>query len=107
MNIDITQIVIAIIGLMSAVITSVVVPLVKAKTTANQQVIIASLAHTAVLAAQQLYGSEDGQTKKEYAAEYVTGLMKKYGITLGSDEVSAAVEAALKELKAMTPESLW
>lgn len=107
MNIDITQIVIAVIGLMSAVITSVVVPLVKAKTTANQQVIISSLARTAVLAAQQLYDSDDGQKKKEYAAEYVTGLMKKYGLSLGSDEVSAAVEAALKEIKAITPSEVW
>ena len=107
MTIDITQIVIAIIGLMSAVITSVIVPLVKAKTTANQQVIIASLARTAVLSAQQLYAADEGQRKKDYASEYVTRLMKKYGVALSSDEVGAAVEAAVKELKAITPADLW
>ena len=107
MSIDITQIVIAVIGLVSAVITSVIVPLVKAKTTANQQVIIASLSRTAVLAAQQLYGAEEGQKKKEYASAYVEQLMKKHGITLSSVEVSTAVEAALKEIKAMTPAEMW
>ena len=107
MNIDITQIVIALIGLMSAVITSVIVPLVKAKTSANQQVIIASLSRTAVLAAQQMYDSDEGQKKKEYAVSYVAQLMKKHGVTLSSEEVGAAVEAAVKELKAVTPSELW
>ena len=107
MNIDITQIVIALIGLMSAVITSVIVPLVKAKTSANQQVIIASLSRTAVLAAQQMYDSDEGQKKKEYAVNYVAQLMKKHGVSLSSDEVGAAVEAAVKELKAITPSELW
>ena len=107
MNIDITQIVIAIIGLMSAVLTSVIVPLVKAKTTANQQIIISSFARTAVLAAQQLYSSDEGQKKKEYAQEHVSKLLEKYGVSLGAAEVSAAVEAALKEIKAMTPEQSW
>ena len=107
MSIDITQIVIALIGLMSAVITSVIVPLVKAKTSANQQVVIAALARTAVLAAQQLYAADEGQKKKEYAQNYVAQLMKKHGVTLSSDEVGAAVEAAVKELKAVTPAELW
>ena len=107
MSIDITQIVIALIGLMIAVITSVIVPLVKAKTSANQQVIIASIARTAVLAAQQLYAAEDGQKKKAYASEYVSSLMKKHGLTLSSDEVDAAVEAAVKEIKAVTPAEVW
>ena len=107
MSIDITQIVMAVIGLVSAVITSVIVPLVKAKTSAHQQVIIESLSRTAVLAAQQIYGAEEGQKKKEYASEYVSRFMKKHGITLSSEEVSAAIEAALKEIKAMTPTEMW
>ena len=107
MSIDITQIVIAVIGLMSAVVTSVIVPLVKAKTSANQQVVIAALSRTAVLAAQQLYDADEGEKKKEYAVSYVNRLMKKHGITLSSEEVGAAVEAAVKELKAVTPVELW
>ena len=107
MSIDITQIVIALIGLMSAVITSVIVPLVKAKTSANHQMIIESIARTAVLAAQQLYEADEGQKKKEYARNYVANLMKKHGVTLSADEVGAAVEAALKELKAVMPAERW
>lgn len=107
MSIDITQIVIALIGLMSAVITSVIVPLIKAKTSANHQMIIASISRTAVLAAQQLYAADEGQQKKEYAKNYVAELLKKHGVTLSDGEVGAAVEAALKEIKAVTPAELW
>ena len=107
MSIDITQIVIALIGLMSAVITSVIIPLVKAKTSAHQQSIISSLSHTAVLAAQQLYAADEGDKKKEYAQNYVTTLLKKHGVTISAEEVGAAIEAALKEVKAAIPAELW
>ena len=107
MNIDITEIAVAIIGLMSAIVTSVIVPLVKAKTNANQQIIIGTIARTAVLAAQQLYGTEEGQRKKEYAARYVGQLMKQYNVTASADEISAAIEAALKELKTLAPADVW
>ena len=107
MSIDITQIVVAVIGLMSAVITSVIVPLVKAKTTAHQQMIIASLSKTAVLAAQQLYAADEGPKKKEYAENYVSQLLKKHGVSIGPAEIDAAIEAALKEIKAVTPAEIW
>ncbi len=107
MSIDITEMAAAVIGLMSAIITSVIVPLIKAKTSANQQAVLAALAHTAVLSAQQIYGSADGQLKKEYADNYVSRLMKRHGLTIDAGEISAAVEAALKEVKASASEGSW
>ena len=107
MNIDITEIVTAVIGLMSAIITSVIVPMIKAKTTANQQAVLSALARTAVLSAQQLYSAADNQGKKEYAANYVEKLMKRNSLAFDASEISAAIEAALKEIKTTAPGEAW
>ena len=107
MSIDITEIAAAVIGLMSAIVTSVIVPLIKAKTTANQQAVLSAIAHTAVLSAQQLYGAQENQKKKEYAAGYVGKLLKRYSLTIDADEISAAVEAALKEIKSGASGAEW
>ena len=105
MSIDITQIVIAFIGVLFAIITAVLIPWVKSRTTTNQQNIIAALARTAVYAAQQLYSPDEWKAKKIYAVEFITEQLKRYGITLDADAVSAAVEAALKEIKTELAES--
>ena len=97
MTIDITQIVVAVIGVLSAVLTAFVVPWIKSKTTTNQQIIIETLARAAVMAAQQVYG--DNAEKKEYAVQYITEQLKKYSITLNTDAISTVIEAALKAIK--------
>ena len=99
MTIDITEIVVAVIGLLSAVVTAFVVPYIKSKTTINQQINIETFARAAVLAAQQIYGIEENQKKKEYAVQYITEQLKKHGITLDADAISTVIEAALKSIK--------
>ena len=99
MTIDITEIVVAVIGLLSAVLTAFVVPWIKSKTNENQQIIIGEFARAAVLAAQQIYGTEKNQEKKAYAEEYITEQLKKCGITLDADAISTVIEAALKAIK--------
>lgn len=100
MAIDITQIVIAVIGALFAVITAVLIPWIKSRTTTNQQAIIASLARTAVYAAQQMYDNDGA--KKAYAENYITKQLKKYGLSLDEGAISAAIEAALKAIKLET-----
>ena len=95
--IDITQIVIALVGVAMVFITAVLVPWVKSRTNVNQQVIITTLARTAVYAAQQLFGNN--VDKRDYALHYMTKQLKQYGITLDTNAISAAIEAALKEIK--------
>lgn len=99
MIIDITEIVVAVIGVLSAVLTAVVVPYIKSKTTINQQVNIEAFARAAVLAAQQIYGTEENQKKKEYAVQYMTEQLKKRGINLDIDTISTVIEATLKAIK--------
>lgn len=97
MSIDMTQVFLALIGLMGIIITSVVVPWIKSKTTAEQQDIIRTLATAAVYAAQQLFYNND--EKKAYALHQVSEGLKKYHINLTSDEISTYIEGALKDIK--------
>ena len=99
MTIDITQIVVAVIGLLSAVLTAFIVPWIKSKTSISQQSIIETLARSAVCAAQQIFGTDEGQQKKEYAVHRVEEALKAYGIKIDADRISEAIEAALKAVK--------
>lgn len=103
---DITPIITAVIGLLGTVITVVAIPWIKSKTTAQQQAIISAVAKTAVYAAQQLLSSNEA--KKTYAIEYVSKALTDRNINISLDEVSAAIEAALKEIKTGLPKSeVW
>ncbi|MGN1202812.1 MAG: phage holin, LLH family, partial [Eubacterium sp.] len=92
MNIDITEIIIALIGVLLTIITSVIVPVVvpwlKTKLSTNQIEIIKQLASVAVYAAQQIYTSDEAQQKKEYAITYVEEELAKYNITFSEEAIS-------------------
>lgn len=100
---DITQIVVALIGavvaVLGAVLTNVIVPWIKARTSETTQSIIEAAATTAVYAAQQVYASGTGEDKKAYAVEYMTDLLGECGLSVNADTVSSAIESALKAVK--------
>ena len=100
MNLDFTQIVVALIGLLGIIITSVAVPMIKANTSVKTQTIITNIIKTAVYAAQQIYTPEQWREKKEFAMDQVLKGLEQYGIALDTESVSDAIEAALKEIKA-------
>lgn len=95
--IDVTDIVVAVIGLLSVIITSVVVPWLKSKTNTQNQETIHAIAMTAVYAAQQILKANED--KKNYAMNYMVDALKERGISLSIDEIEACVEAALKDIK--------
>lgn len=94
---DITPIVSAVIVLLSAIITSVIVPWIKSKTTAEQQKTIRTIAETGVFAAQKLYA--DNTAKKSYALDYMKEALNTRGLSLSYNEMSTQIEAALKDIK--------
>ena len=63
MTIDLTQIIVALLGLLSAIITYRLVPWLKANTTEKQQALIKTAVQTAVYAAEQIYGAGHGEEK--------------------------------------------
>ena len=95
MTIDLTGIITAIIGLIFTFITTKLIPLIKAKTTKEQQETMLAIAKTVVYAAEQLYGAGHGDEKLDYAL----ARLGEMGYKIDSAEVRAVIEAAVKELK--------
>lgn len=92
---DITTIIEAAAALVAAVITAVVIPYIKSRTTAQQQAEINAWVKIAVTAAEQIYrGSGRGEEKKEYVINW----LREHGITVDEAKLDALIEAAVYEL---------
>lgn len=94
MNFDVTDIAEAIIVLISALITTFVLPYIKQKLSDDKRQKLIFWIETAVKAAEQLYGSKAGQQKKEYVVSF---LLSK-GIVADIDEVTALIESEVYKL---------
>ena len=82
-------------ALVAAVITAVVIPYIKSRTTAQQQAEINAWVKIAVTAAEQIYrGSGRGEEKKAYVLNWLA----EHGITLDEERIDALIEAAVYEL---------
>lgn len=93
---DITTIIEAVFALIAAVITAIVIPYIKSKTTAQEQTEINAWVKIAVSAAEQIYnGSGRGTEKKEYVLNWLL----QHGVTVDESKLDAMIEAAVYELK--------
>lgn len=91
--IDLTPVLQAVISLVAVLITSLLIPWIKANLDAKKQQMLDGLIKTLVYAAEQIYVSGGtGQAKYEYV---IRELMKR-GYTVDA----AAIEAAVRELAA-------
>lgn len=92
---DITTIIEAVFMLLAAIITAIVIPYIKSKTTASQQAEINAWVKIAVTAAEQIYtGSGKGEAKKAYVLNW----LREHGITVDDEKLDALIEAAVYEL---------
>lgn len=99
MNIDITQIVVAVIGLLGIVITTVVFPLIKSKLTNSQWETIKNYALSGVKAAEIIFNAQGkGEEKLEWVSKYIEAQCKAHGIKIDMDTVRVAIENAWKDL---------
>jgi hypothetical protein len=100
---DITNILGYAIILAMAIITGVLAPYIKSKTTAAQQSILLTFIDIAVFAAEQLYpGTGRGVEKKSYVLSWLDDIISwlaKRGFTVNSDKLDAMVESAVYKLK--------
>lgn len=93
---NITPVIEAAFALIAAIITAVVVPYIKSRTTATQQVEIAAWVRIAVTAAEQIYtGTGQGKAKKEYVEAWLTA----HGVTVDAAKLDAMIESAVYALK--------
>lgn len=97
-NIDLTPIIEALIALISAIITLVILPKVRKylteKLSAEQRENLKQWVKVGVAAAEQLYGSHTGQQKKDYVVSF---LLSK-GLVFDADEVTALIESEVYKL---------
>ena len=95
MTFDVTSVVEAVLALVGTIITCVLVPYIKSKTTAEQQKEINAWVKIAVSAAEQIFnGSGRGEEKKAY----VIAWLKETGVKVDETELDALIEAAVYEL---------
>lgn len=95
MTIDLTQIILAVITLIGALITRYLIPMLKNKLDERQMEIFNGLISTGVYAAEMLYNSDQGKEKKQY----VLDLLRLNGYDVDGPSVDALIEATVKELK--------
>ena len=94
MNFDVTEIVECVVLLISALITTFVVPVLRQKLSNDKREKLIFWVKTAVSAAEQIYGSKTGQQKKEFVVAF---LLSK-GIVADIDEVTALIESEVYKL---------
>ena len=95
MTINMNQIVEAMIGLIAAVITCVVIPLIRSRVTDAQFEKIKMYVSIAVKAAEQIYvGNGRGAEKKQYVVEY----LEKLGLKIDAETLDKLIEATVFDL---------
>jgi LL-H family phage holin len=94
--IDLTDIFSAVITLLLAVVTTLVIPYIKTKVSTEQFETIKSWVKVAVQAAEMIFTETGmGAAKKEYVIEY----LNTKGYKLDTDTLNNLIEAAVLELK--------
>lgn len=95
MTIDLTQIILAIITLIGAIITRYLIPWIKSKLNDNQYETFCTLIRVGVYAAEQLFPRDKWKEKKQY----VVDLLEENGYTVDTTAVDAMIEATVRELR--------
>ena len=95
MNINIDIMVKVIIPILGAIITYLIVPFIRQKTTKEQRENIYFWVRVAVQAAEMIY-KEKGQGKLK--KEYVVTFLQSKGMNITIQELDVLIEAAVKEL---------
>lgn len=97
MTIDLNMIIEAVIMLIAAIISAVVIPWIRSKTSAAQFEQIEMWVTVAVEAAEQIYtGSGRGAEKKAYVIDFLT----EKGFKIDADSLDKLIEATVFDLPA-------
>lgn len=98
MTIDITQIVVAVLGLLGLIITTVLVPWIKSKLTNEQWQMIVNYAYAGVQAAEIIFNAQgQGEAKFAWVADYIEQRCAEHGIKIDTDTIKVVIENAWKE----------
>lgn len=96
--IDVTDIIVAVIGVIGAILTGIVFPLIKAKITNEQWQMIVNYAYAGVQAAEIIFNAQgQGEAKFEWVADYIEQQCAAHGIKIDVDTIKVVIENAWKE----------
>lgn len=95
MTIDLTQIILAVITLISGLVARYLIPWMKGKLDVQQADAFNRIVSIGVFAAEQIFNSDEGAKKKAY----VVDLLAQNGYSVDEATVNAAIEAEVKKLK--------
>jgi len=90
----ITAIAVACVPLLGTWIASVVIPWIKARTTAEQRKNLMAIVRTAVRAAQQMLKDRSGEEKRAWVEAHV----RAEGVTVSDKELRGLIEEAVLEI---------
>jgi len=102
MTIDLTEIIVALIGVLTTILTIVVIPWIRTKIGEKRWDQLVQFAFVAVHAAEQMANAgllDAGMSKLEYAITQVKETLAKHGITYNDAIIRAVIEAAVLDLK--------
>lgn len=89
------RIVLGVVSILGAIITYMVVPFLKSKTSKEQRETIMFWVSVAVSAAEQIFNERGmGEEKKKFVVEFLV----EQGIKVNPDELDVLIESAVKEL---------
>ena len=95
MVIDVTQVIVALIGLIGVLLSTVLIPYFRAKTTQEKWNNALFWVKLAVQSAEQIYNQQGmGEAKMKYVEEFLA----KYNIKLDPEQIDVAIEAAVNQL---------
>ena len=100
MDINITEIVVSILGFLSVIITGIIIPLIKTKTTSAEWQNIREWTKAAVHAAEMIYkGRGKGVEKRNYVLNFIENLCRKNRIKYDEASIRNAIEDILSEME--------
>lgn len=91
---DYTQIISAVIALISALISAFLIPWIKTKIDADKLQTVRAYVEIGIKAAEQLYTASEGDKKKAYVISFLAGK----GIKFDVETVDKLIEAAVLQL---------
>lgn len=95
MTIDITEILVSILGVITTIIAVMVIPYIKSKLSAEQEEKLAYWVDVAVMAAEGLF-KQSGMGDEKF--EYVMNFLEAKGLGADFEEIEALVEASVYQL---------
>lgn len=95
--IDLTQIIVALIGVLGTIVTYFLIPYLKTKIDSERWEQLQKITFVAVSAAEQLGLSKVIEDKYQYAKVQIEQELQKLNIKINEAQIKAAIEAAVRQ----------